>query len=69
MKEESKRTICKTVVSPVMTCAAEARADTNKTMQMRKTVEMIKIREIQVETLRDQIISEQVNKLFLEKAQ
>lgn len=54
---EAKIRICKTYVRPIMTYAAETRADTKKTKSMARTTEMWTLRAITGHTLRDRVLS------------
>ena len=58
MSTESKVSIYKTIVSPVLTYASETRAETTYTQQLLRTIEMKTIRAIHGKTLRDKIRSD-----------
>lgn len=60
MNIESKVRIYKTCVRPILTYAAETRADTSKTKQMTRTTEMKTLRAITNLSLRDRVRSERI---------
>lgn len=60
MAKESKVRVYKTVVRPVLTYAAETRADTKRTKQQLRTVEMKVLRKIAGFTLRDRQTNESI---------
>lgn len=60
LNTESKTRIYKTAVRPIITYAAETRSDTNRTLQLMRTVEMKTLRTIQGKTLHDRIRNEDI---------
>ncbi|XP_050516829.1 uncharacterized protein LOC126891647 [Diabrotica virgifera virgifera] len=56
----SKIKIYETTIIPILTYAAEKRPDTNRTLQMMRTLEMGTLRSIQGQTLCDRIRSENI---------
>ena len=62
MSTESKVKIYKTTVRPILTYAAETRADTSKTKQLLRTTEMNTLRTIVGKTRRDRIRNVDVRK-------
>ena len=63
MSAETKTRTYKTTVRPVLTYAAETRAETTPTQQILRTTEMKIIRAIHGKTLRDKIRSEHLQQL------
>ncbi|XP_050516917.1 uncharacterized protein LOC126891697 [Diabrotica virgifera virgifera] len=64
LNTESKVKIYKTTIRPIITYASETKPDTNRTLQMMRTVEMRTLRSIQGKTLRDRIRCEDVRQNY-----